>query len=187
MQSISFDIDNTLLYTKPLVRDCYESAGLSFTDDEWNNVWGRPWADWLPELAGDDLKAYEIHTRKNRMYVDLLETSHVAILGRMPAARLAAELIDRVYCEVTFITSASSIAARAVLDYLNLPLEQLTCTGISRNEKVRYANNRAPRHVHVDDDFTVTDQLGAAGIHSTLAKTYDELKAEVFDAWMRLS
>jgi len=153
-----FDIDGVLVDSRSTVRAAYETAlGQRIDDVTWDRYWNRPWREWLPDYVGEVGEAVSVHRRKNDSYRELVEHGN---LDWLPGASVARRLLTRDE-PVRFVTGASETAAHIVLKAINLPIELLDTTEMSRRDKVTRLYHLEHRGgvIHVDDDPWVVEEL----------------------------
>lgn len=107
--ALLFDMDETLVRTRPLVERAYREAGVEMPP----HAWGKPAAEWLVDLCGGDVElAAKTHAEKNKIYMKLLERTPPA---ELPAAQVLRESLSDPRFNVCVATSASYEAAYAVM------------------------------------------------------------------------
>lgn len=121
-QTVSFDVDGTLVNTRELNRLAYESVGVSIPDD----AWGKPWHEWLPRVTG--LRSHDacaLHSTKIKRYEAALIDVNPAEL-ELPPGRLARELShgDHGQYNVVLLSAGSRTTVNAITRIIDVhPLE----------------------------------------------------------------
>ena len=183
MRSVSFDVDGTLIDNKQLVRQAYEMAGITMSDDEWASCFGKTFSEWLVERCGGDYqKAWEVHRVKNERYALLVAEQNA--LTVLPPTHLAREL--RAEGDVYFVTGASNVAANTVLMALGLDVHPaFVNAALSIEGKIEWIIELDT--VHIDDDIRIVEGLLDRGypyvVHYTIGDSLDGLRAAVEYLW----
>lgn len=183
MRSVSFDVDGTLIDNKQLVRQAYDMAGITMSDEEWASCFGKTFSEWLVERCGGDYqKAWETHRVKNECYAALVAAPNA--LAVLPPTHLAHEL--RTAGDVYFVTGASNVAANTVLMALGLDVHPaFVNAALSIEGKIDWIIELGT--IHIDDDARIVDGLLERGypfiVHYTIGHTLVELKAAVEFLW----
>jgi hypothetical protein len=95
----AYDLDGTLVDSEPLVRKAYELAGAKPPED----FFGKPFYEWSND--------WEMHARKQSIYIDLIERRGIE---ELPLAKLAR------YTGGHIVTGAHIDAVVAITKILNL-------------------------------------------------------------------
>lgn len=189
MQSVSFDVDGTLIDNQRIVREAYEDVGVKLTDEQWLNCFGKAFSEWLVEYCdGDYQRAWDIHRAKNQRYHELVESlSATADVVLAPTLLAHEMLIQR--REIYIVTGASNVAAVTVLQFLGLEMihPAYVTAALSIEGKISWIQELGT--IHIDDDERIVEGLRAADypyvVHYTIGDSLQGLRATVEDLWTR--
>jgi len=122
------DLDGTLVDSKLAVIEAYRAAGVEMPF----YAWGRPWQEWLDDET--------VHTRKNRVYADMLRKYGEPL----PLYRVA---VQRGFPVITGASAAAVAVVTQTFGALNVAL-----TGATLEDKALWLHDHAKTGLYVDDD-----------------------------------
>jgi beta-phosphoglucomutase-like phosphatase (HAD superfamily) len=103
-----FDLDETLISSRSAIVEAYAEIGVIMPDD----AWGKPWAEWLPQVCGDTRTAEKIHKMKTMKYAAKIDTLRI-----LPPGLCARRLISRAQ-SVGVLTAASRDSTYAIMNHI---------------------------------------------------------------------
>lgn len=167
-----FDLDGTLVDTRPLVVEAYRRAGVIMPDD----AWGKTAEEWLPQCTRFNWR--HVHDRKQQFYAELLADTN---FERNEACRAMIELR---YSNVqTFVLTAASVyTTREILYRLFEPYQfNLLGCGADRSRKEHQMRmlGRPQTTLWVDDDEDTCDFMEDLGCRVVCYKEGITTKEEI--------
>jgi hypothetical protein len=179
-QSISFDLDGTLVDTVDMNRQCYIIAGVNPPDD----FFGRPWQEWLPAVCMQQGKNINVvRARKRQAYAQWVAQHGVR---RLAPSFLINEMVKR-NSIVSVITGASAENAWLMLDFLGLSPKLVRLNSAAREVKYAWIMKQIPGHLHIDDDDTLIKALPKRrGILYHPGLSVDDLRNKIEETWTPL-
>lgn len=133
----AFDLDGTLIDSKPVVLEAYRSVGIEPPSD----FFLKTWREWLPDA--------QKHDEKNKMYLKLLYK-----IKPLPLLELYRSLEGR--CMI--MTGASKVAVLAIAKQFGLDTKTTLCQ-MSIAQKIHQMNIFTSSGIMFEDQHEAAEQM----------------------------